>query len=117
MSINESKPQDIIEPLNFKTDDPFAEKVFNYLVCEKNETKKKCEKKKTKKQKRCGHKDCRVKLTLTSNKCKCGIKFCMKHFHFDKHNCQFDYAKNAREILQKQNVLGGGQYDKVGDRL
>ena len=84
-------------------------------VSTKSEKKKK--KSKNKKQKRCGHKNCNAKLTLTAMECKCGLKFCMKHFSFTKHDCSFDYVKEARENLEKKNVLGGGEYDKVRDRL
>jgi len=80
-------------------------------------SKKKQNKSKNKQQKRCGHKDCNAKLSLTSIKCKCGLKFCMKHFSFTKHACSFDYTKEARDNLEKKNVLGGGEYDKVKDRL
>ena len=81
------------------------------------ESKKKKKKSKKKRQKRCGHKDCNAKLSITAMECKCGLKFCMKHFSFTKHECSFDYVKEARENLEKKNVLGGGKYDKVPDRL
>ena len=77
----------------------------------------KVKKNKKKRQKRCGHKDCRAKLKLTSIECKCGIKFCAKHFSFTKHDCSFDYLNEARKNLEKKNVLGGGEYDKMGDRI
>ena len=82
-----------------------------------NVSKEKKKKNKKKRQKRCGHKDCNVKLALTSMTCKCGVKFCMKHFSFTKHDCPYDYVAEARENLEKKNVLGGGEYDKVKDRI
>jgi|TARA_B110000495_G_C22974342_1_gene572150 hypothetical protein len=83
--------------------------------CSKEKKKKK--KSKSKRHKRCGHKDCNAKLSLTSIQCKCGLKFCMNHFSFTKHECSFDYVKEARENLEKKNVFGGGEFDKVKDRL
>jgi len=79
--------------------------------------KEKKKKSKSKRQKRCGHKDCNAKLSLTSIQCKCGLKFCMKHFSFTKHECSYDYVKEARENLEKKNVFGGGEFDKVKDRI
>ena len=69
------------------------------------ELKKKKKKSKKKRQKRCGHKDCNVKLALTSMTCKCGVKFCMKHFSFTKHDCPYDYVAEARENLEKKNII------------
>ena len=78
-----------------------------YIDSKCSKAKKKKKKSKSKRQKRCGHKDCNAKLSLTSIQCKCGLKFCMKHFSFTKHECSYDYVKEARENLEKKNVLGG----------
>ena len=49
------------------------------------------EPKQQKQQKRCGHSECRKKLTLTDDMCKCGFRFCSTHRFADTHNCTFDY--------------------------
>jgi len=49
---------------------------------------------------------CRVKLPLvkqTTNKCKCGYIFCDSHKIPDQHNCDFDFKKQGRELLMKNN--------------
>ena len=51
-----------------------------------NVSKEKKKKKKKKRQKRCGHKDCNVKLALTSMTCKCGVKFCMNLLSHNSHS-------------------------------
>ena len=62
-------------------------------------------KKKKKKSIRCSHSDCKKKLSLMDlqKKCKCDKHFCMSHFSNNSHNCQFDYAKSNKELLEKRN--------------
>ena len=62
-------------------------------------------KRKKKKSLRCSHPDCKKKLSLMDlqKKCKCEKQFCMSHFSNNSHNCQFDYAKSNKELLEKRN--------------
>ena len=84
---------------------------------EKKELKVKVKKKKiSKKQKRCALDICKKRLLLTALQCKCGKKFCMKHFHAEKHNCIFDYQTHAMKNLEK-NLLEGIGRNKIMDRI
>ena len=84
----------------------------------KKELKFEVKKKKiSKKQKRCGHKECKKKLSLTSLQCKCGKKFCMKHFNAEKHNCIFDFHAHAKKNLIEKNILEVINSDKIRDRI
>ena len=85
---------------------------------EKKELKLEVKKKKnSKKQKRCGHKECKKKLSLTSLQCKCGKKFCMKHFNAEKHDCKFDFHEYAKNNLISSKILDGIDSDKIRDRI
>ena len=49
---------------------------------------------------------CKIKKvnTLLAYSCKCGIKnLCTICRNYDKHNCTFDYKKDAQENLKKNN--------------
>ena len=63
-------------------------------------TKPKRKKKKISK-KRCNMEGCRIKLGLCAVECKCGMKFCPKHFQSSSHNCTFDYQAEYRKRLDK----------------
>jgi len=125
--MNLDKPQHLKIDTSVKVDKRINKSDLKIPVCiddkctstelQEKRIKKKKRKSNTKRQKRCGHKDCNAKLSITAIKCKCGLKFCMKHFSFTKHTCSFDYVNEARQNLEKKNVLGGGEYDKVRDRL
>ena len=56
-----------------------------------------------KKKKRCSHQECKKKLKITDYACKCGNIYCSSHRH--NHKCTFDFQKEAREKLTKQNPL------------
>ena len=87
-------------------------------VIRKKELKVKVKKKKSfKKQKRCGLDICKKKLSLTALQCKCGKKFCMKHFNAEKHDCVFDYHTRAKKNLIESNILEGSSRDKIRDRI
>jgi AN1-type zinc finger protein 5/6 len=51
---------------------------------------------------------CKKKLGLTGFQCKCGNYYCAVHRYSDKHNCDYDYKRAARESLSKENptVIG-----------
>ena len=38
-------------------------------------------------------------------KCKCEKFYCITHLDFEEHKCSFDYKKEAKEQLIKQNPL------------
>ena len=57
------------------------------------------------KKKRCNFKNCNKKLGLTVTKCKCLKLFCSLHRLPEDHDCSYDYVKNGREILEKNNPL------------
>ena len=56
--------------------------------------------KKTKKLK-CYH--CNKKVGLIILKCKCGHIFCPSHLNAHSHNCTYDYKKEKKESLEKNN--------------
>ncbi len=72
----------------------------------------KVKKKKKKKKKRCFV--CNKKLGLIPFSCRCNttIKFCSIHRYPDSHNCQFDWKKEGREQLEKNNPKV--DFDKFG---
>lgn len=63
------------------------------------------------KSKRCNFLECSKKLLLSDQYCKCGMRFCSNHRHFEAHKCTFDFRAKSDEILKKQLVKC------VGDRL
>ena len=90
---------------------------INNTPIKKEELKIEVKKKKiSKKQKRCAFNICKKKLSLTALQCKCGKKFCMKHFNAEKHDCIFDYHTQAKKNLEK-NLLEGIGRDKIRDRI
>jgi hypothetical protein len=48
---------------------------------------------------------CRKKVGLTGFECRCGYVFCGSHRFADKHECSFDYKKQGRELLEKNNPM------------
>lgn len=43
--------------------------------------------------------ECNKNIKLLSFECKCHKKFCIKCLQ--KHNCEFDYKKEQKELLEK----------------
>ena len=74
-------------------------------------------KKKKKTSKRCQLKGCKKKLRLTAFDCKCEKRFCNLHIYSENHNCTFDYKSLYKQNLIDRAELGGGEVDKVGDRV
>ena len=72
-----------------------------------NETEKVC---KPKKQK-CYH--CKKKVGLIILKCKCGHIFCQSHLNAHSHNCTYDYKKEKKESLEKNNPKLGQKIEKI----
>lgn len=75
------------------------------------------QKKKKKTSKRCQLKGCKKKLPITAFDCKCEKRFCNLHIYSENHNCTFDYKSLYKQNLIDRADLGGGEIDKVGDRL
>ena len=50
---------------------------------------------------KCKH--CKKKLKLITFKCKCGYTFCVNHQVPHIHNCTFDYVKETKDKLKKNN--------------
>lgn len=56
--------------------------------------------------KRCQYKDCKRKLGLYDNiPCKCGLLTCYKHRIFYEHECTYDYKKDYKQKIKKNNPL------------
>ena len=72
---------------------------------------------KKKPSKRCQLKGCKKKLSITAFDCKCEKRFCNLHIYSENHNCTFDYKSLYKQNLIDRADLGGGEIDKVGDRL
>lgn len=53
------------------------------------------------KKKRCAI--CKKKLTLLDFSCRCGKFYCSLHRLPEQHNCDVDYEKIGKEILDKKN--------------
>ena len=73
--------------------------------------------KKKKTSKRCQLKGCKKKLSITAFDCKCKKRFCNLHIYSDNHNCTFDYKSLYKQNLIDRAELGGGEVDKVGERI
>ena len=57
---------------------------------------------------------CNKKLKLTAFKCKCDEYFCDAHIFSACHDCPFDYKKQGRDRLEKNNpVIIHKKIDKV----
>ncbi|CAH1738630.1 AN1-type zinc finger protein 4-like [Aphis gossypii] len=57
-----------------------------------------------KKKKRCAQ--CNKKLTISAQyTCRCGLLFCPVHRYSESHNCSYDYQKNGRNSIEKNNPL------------
>jgi len=74
-------------------------------------------KKKKKPSKRCQLKGCKKKLSITAFDCKCEKRFCNLHIYSENHNCTFDYKSLYKQNLIDRAELGGGEADRVGDRV
>ena len=66
----------------------------------KTENETKIKKTKTK---RCAHINCKKKISIIDNPCKCGLIFCSNHKFFTAHNCKYNYKENYKKHLIKCN--------------
>ena len=58
---------------------------------------------------------CKKKAGLLPIECRCGYVFCMKHRYASSHACDFDYRKESREKLKKENPVVVA--DKIKNRI
>ncbi|ORX99521.1 hypothetical protein K493DRAFT_323877 [Basidiobolus meristosporus CBS 931.73] len=67
---------------------------------------------------------CKAKIPLakqTINKCRCDYVYCDSHRYPDKHECDFDFASQDRNILAKNNPklnerhTGGRSFTRLED--
>ncbi|XP_074573194.1 zinc finger A20 and AN1 domain-containing stress-associated protein 4-like [Curcuma longa] len=57
---------------------------------------------------------CRKRVGLTGFSCRCGDVFCATHRYSDKHDCRFDYRREAQEAIAKANpVVKAEKLDKI----
>ena len=56
---------------------------------------------------------CKKKLGLIIFTCKCGHIYCQTHLNPHNHNCQFDYVKEKKDQLIKENPKLGSKFEKI----
>ena len=56
---------------------------------------------------------CNCKLGMISFTCKCGMLLCQKHLNPHSHNCKFDYVKEKKDLLEKNNPKLGNKLVKI----
>ena len=69
------------------------------------------EKEKNKKKIKCFH--CKARVPMINYHCKCAHVFCIKHLNAHSHNCTFDYKKERKEQIEKNNPKLGQKLDKI----
>lgn len=69
------------------------------------------EKKKKKIKVKCHY--CNTKLGMIVFECKCGHKFCSAHLNAHSHNCTFDYVKEKKEQIKKNNPKVGEKFQPL----
>jgi len=89
----------------------------NTLQSSNKDNTQEIKKKKKKIPKRCQLKGCKKKLPITAFDCRCEKRFCIVHTYAENHNCTFDYKTFHRQNLVEKAGLGGGEIDKVGERV
>ena len=67
--------------------------------------------KKRKKKQRCGH--CKSKLGLFTFTCKCSMVLCQKHLSPHNHSCSFDYMKEKKDLIEKNNPKLGEKFIRI----
>ena len=55
------------------------------------------------KKNRCNH--CKKRIKMLVMTCKCKGVFCLKCYNQVKHNCTFDYRKQAKELISQSNPI------------
>ena len=56
-----------------------------------------------KKKPRCFYCDKKLKMTELSMNCKCSHTFCLLHLNPHSHKCTYDYLKERRDLIEKNN--------------
>ena len=87
------------------------EKNKEQINTEKQEPKSNDKKSIKKKKNRCTC--CNKKIGLIVYTCKCGNIYCQTHLSPHNHNCQFDYIKEKKDQLIKQNPKLGSKFEKI----
>ena len=82
-------------------------------VGEVKEVKKSNKSTKPKKQTKTKCHHCNKKIGLIVLKCKCGHIFCQSHLNAHSHNCTYDYKKEKKESLEKNNPKLGSKIVKI----
>lgn len=63
---------------------------------------------------RCFYSDCKKKLLLSDQACKCKERYCMAHRMPEEHACSFDYKAAGKALLTAANPKVDGQkFEKV----
>ena len=93
-------------------EEPVEEKpVEEKPVVEKPVEEKPVEEKKRKKKQRCEH--CRTKLGLFTFTCKCSMVICQTHLSPHNHSCSFDYMKEKKDLIEKNNPKLGEKFIRI----
>ena len=56
---------------------------------------------------------CSKKLGLFQFTCKCGKIYCQTHLSPHNHNCKYDYQKEKKELISKNNPKLGTKLVKI----
>ena len=56
-----------------------------------------------KKKPRCFYCEKKLKMTELSMNCKCSHTFCLLHLNPHSHKCTYDYLKERRDLIEKNN--------------
>jgi hypothetical protein len=64
-----------------------------------------------KKKKKCQH--CKTKLGLFIFTCKCGMILCQTHLSPHNHSCSFDYMKEKKDLIEKNNPKLGEKFIRI----
>jgi len=64
-----------------------------------------------KKKNKCQH--CKKKLGLFLFTCKCDLILCQKHLSPHNHSCTFDYMKEKKDLIEKNNPKLGEKFIKI----
>jgi len=56
---------------------------------------------------------CKKKLKMIHYTCKCLNTYCQKHLSGHSHSCTFDYVKEKKELIEKNNPKLGEKFEKI----
>jgi predicted nucleic acid binding AN1-type Zn finger protein len=61
---------------------------------------------------KCCH--CKIKIGIYGMVCKCGQVFCSEHRLPENHVCSFDFKKNQKDLIEKQNPkVSPSKFNKI----